>query len=347
MHLFHYYNNKIESTLETWDNKIMPANSAVNYNTNRYITINYNTYKKLSHANKKKLIAHESYHFYQDILGYKMVASNNIHLDYGEGRILLRCELNALHCALKGDASSLKDALHIRVYRQNKYQQNNEAEFELNEGLAEFTSIIYTCKDIEEIKSTLLNSIKNNNSIGFTNYFAYITGSIYAYLSYLKYPEWKNHINDDISNMLKSSLNIPTNICKIDIDILNKYNYIKIQNEESNIVNTYNLTNTLKGDNCIKISNNNLNIIFNPNDRVIEVNDSIVSLNNIQLKSDWGILKAYKGLMRSKDWSYFVLPPPVNSKKNKITGNYYELILNEDFKLTKEGKIWKITNLKN
>lgn len=327
----------------------MSANSIVNYKGSKFITINYNIYKKLSYLDKKKLIAHESFHYYQDRLQYKMISSNNTHLDNGEGRVLFRCELNALYSALKGDTSALKDALHLRNYRQKLYPGNNEAEFELNEGLAEYTSFIYTYKSLTDIKTGLFKKIINNSEIGYTNYFAYITGPIYGYFQMRISSTWNNKPIQDITTALKSKYNIPPMLSIESINsIKEKYHYTQISEQELFTNSLNKKFNTLiKNNSYIRIKNTNTNILFNPNDRIIEINDSIVLLKNIQLKAEWGIVNAPQGLMRKKDWTYFFLPPPNHSNKKEITGNNYKLILNSNYNLTKIEGVWKIIKLKN
>lgn len=342
-------NDTFEIKKENWDNKIMSANSIVNYKGSKFITINYNIYKKLSYLDKKKLIAHESFHYYQDRLQYKMISSNNTHLDNGEGRVLFRCELNALYSALKGDTSALKDALHLRNYRQKLYPGNNEAEFELNEGLAEYTSFIYTYKSLTDIKTGLFKKIINNSEIGYTNYFAYITGPIYGYFQMRISSTWNNKPIQDITTALKSKYNIPPMLSIESINsIKEKYHYTQISEQELFTNSLNKKFNTLiKNNSYIRIKNTNTNILFNPNDRIIEINDSIVLLKNIQLKAEWGIVNAPQGLMRKKDWTYFFLPPPNHSNKKEITGNNYKLILNSNYNLTKIEGVWKIIKLKN
>ncbi len=342
-------NNTFKVKKENWDNKIMLANSVVNYKGSKYITINYNTYKKLSYIDKKKIIAHESFHYYQDSLHYKMVSSNNTHLDNGEGRVLFRCELNALYFALKGDTSALKDALHLRNYRQKLYPGNNEAEFELNEGLAEYTSFIYTYKSLTDIQTALFKKIINNSEIGYTNYFAYITGPIYGYFQMEISSTWNNKPLQDITDNLKLIYHIPPMLPISTINLIKeKYNYTQISNEESFTNSLNKKFNTLLKHNLyIRIKNNHINILFNPNDRIIEINDSIVLLKDTQLKAEWGIVYVQQGLMKRKDWSYFFLPPPKHSNKEETIGNNYRLILNPNYNLIKTEEGWEIIKLKN
>lgn len=346
MWIIFHEKNKTKYVSENLDNKIMPANSVITYKNKKYITINYYTYNDLSYKDKKKLITHESYHFYQDKLGYRMVTSNNSHLDNGTGRILLRCELYALEKALQGNTKALIDALYIRVYRQNLYPCNNEAEFELNEGLAEYTSLVYTFDNAKDIKEYLLNNIQNNTSIGYTNYFAYITGPIYAY--FLENKKCLENKTTDITNELKSKFKIPNKINKRAIDaILKKYHYNNIYEKEKEKEKEKKLNKYIKNKNYIYIKNTNTNILFNPYDKIIEINDSIISLTNVKLESDWGTINASKGLLRDKNWKYFLLTPPKKIESNKIIGDKYEIILNKNYKLIKEGSIWIIKNTSN
>jgi len=337
--------NNNNYTVRKWDNKILPANSCLSYGDKKYITIIYDSYSRLNFLDKIALIAHESYHYYQEEIGYKMVSSNNTYLDNGEGRILLRCELKALEKALKNDTNALKDALLIRVYRQSLFNTNNETEFELNEGLAEYTKLACICNSMEDLKEKLLLSIINNDSIGYTNNFAYMTGPIYAY--FLNNNDFaKKHLND-ITDELKRSYKIPIFFDKTKIfPILTKYGYHEIAEQEKNktisICKYY-----LKNKDYIYIRNNNTNFSFNPNDRIIEINDSLLLLSNTKLKSEWGIIEASNGLIRDKNWKFFLLPPPKSIIGNRVIGECYRIELTDSYNLIKVNNIWKILKSKD
>lgn len=337
--------NDSNYTVQKWDNKILPANSCLSYSDKKYITIIYDSYCRLDFLDKIALIAHESYHYYQEEIGYKMVSSNNTYLDNGEGRILLRCELNALEKALKNDTNALKDALLIRVYRQSLFNTNNEAEFELNEGLAEYTKLACICNSIEGLKEKLLLSIINNDSIGYTNNFAYMTGPIYAY--FLNNKDFvRNHLSD-ITNELKRSYRVPIFFDKTEISpILTKYGYHEIAKQEKNKTDSI-YKYYFKNKDYIYIRNNNTNISFNPNDRIIEVNDSLLLLSNIKLKSEWGIIEASNGLIRDKHWNFFLLPPPKSIIGNRVIGECYRMELTNSYNLIKVNNVWKIMKSKD
>lgn len=345
MHIIDDVMSNYNYTIQTWDNKILPANSCIRYEDKKYVTIKYDYYSHLNFLDKMALIAHESYHYYQEEIGYEMVSSTNTYLDNGEGRVLLRCELNALEKALKNDMSALKDALLIRVYRQNLFPTNNEAEFELNEGLAEYTKLACICNTSEELKEKLLLSIVNNDSIGYTNNFAYITGSVYAYFLNDK-NAIKNHISD-ITYELKLKYEIPYVVDAKEISsVLAKYGYqdiVKQEKNKSDLIYEY----YLKDKDYIYIENSGIGILFNPNDRIIEINDSLLLLSNTTLKSEWGIIEASTGLIREKNWKYFLLSSPKAITGNRVIGESYEIELADSCNLIKDNHVWKIMKSKD
>lgn len=336
MQIFTFRADTLVSETESWDHKIMPANSATTYNGKRYITINCLSYNNRgTFLDKVKLLAHESFHYYQEELGYGAATSDNYHLDLGEGRILLRCELNALQRALSGEEQALADALRLRYYRQSAFP-NNERTFELNEGLAEYTGLVYTYTEEADIRERLLASIKNNAQQGYSNSFAYVTGPIYAFFTRQADPEWNKKRITDIAEDLASRYGIERDaVRQAEADSLKRlYGYEEIAREESRISGLVDQYASLwKEGKLITIPNNEINLFFNPNDRVTELNDSIVCLINVEMSGKWGRLKASNGVLRSKDWSSFFIPEPTSIQEEKITGPDYELYLNPGYKI--------------
>ena len=101
------------------------------------------------------LLAHELFHKAQPSLGFKLFNTQNNHLDQRDGRIYLRLELEALKKALQATNDNelkthLTNAFTFRKYRYSLYPGADTTEnlLELNEGLAEYTGLIISGRNI-------------------------------------------------------------------------------------------------------------------------------------------------------------------------------------------------------
>ncbi|WP_430812188.1 MULTISPECIES: hypothetical protein [unclassified Carboxylicivirga] len=152
------------------------------------------------------LVLHESFHSIQDSI-FQTKGCNNNHLDEPEACALLKTECHYLANALASTNdqrdSLLSRALACRLQRMNLYSDyaDDEAAFELTEGLAEYTAVkaVYTSKSnsmayIREKSDALLEAKSIHRRFG------YVTGLIYALLLDSYVHGWKLCLNSD-SNM--------------------------------------------------------------------------------------------------------------------------------------------------
>ncbi|MBS2213191.1 hypothetical protein KEM09_17390 [Carboxylicivirga mesophila] len=160
------------------------------------------------------LVLHESFHSIQDSI-FKTRGCNNSHLNEPEACALLKTECHYLANALASTNnqrdSLLCQALACRFHRMNLYSDytDDEAAFELTEGLAEYTAIkaVYISKSnsmayIREKSDALLDAKSIHRRFG------YVTGLIYALLLDSYVPGWKLCLNSDsnMAIMLKESI---------------------------------------------------------------------------------------------------------------------------------------------
>lgn len=94
----------------SWDRSLPAANSTAEYRGGRCVTLVGDRLDGNDPAALEELLAHESFHYYQDSPGIPAVTSANAHLDSPEGRALLHMEFDAL----RGNRRALTDALEIR-----------------------------------------------------------------------------------------------------------------------------------------------------------------------------------------------------------------------------------------
>jgi len=323
---------------EPWNNKVPLANSVFEYDGKRYVIVIHAAFMNNSCVGRINLLAHEIFHLHQNSLGIQNVMSTNYYMDEIQGRALLQIEMKALQQALDGDLQSLHNALYIRAYRQSLYPGNNEDLYELNEGLAEYTGTKLSTDDLHQYVKSRLNY--NINS-GYTNSFAYATGAAYAAILDGLYPQWR--YDKDLGNGMiflikKSNPQYDITVDKSYLNnLLGKYNHDKIMADEKEEIMSFgdiaSFEALLKPETSkLTIINNGINFSYNPNDRVIALNNAVL-LRNITIMGEWGRIIAKSGIVRLNNWTAFYLLPPKEITANIVKGDDYEIHLNNGWKV--------------
>ncbi len=334
---------------EAWNNNVPLANSIFEYKGKKYVIVMHLALMQNSCEERVNLLTHEIFHLHQNDLGIQNVMSKNFYMDEIEGRALLQIEMKALQQALDGDLQSLHDALYIRTYRQSLYPQNNEDLYELNEGLAEYTGAKLSK---EKLHQYIKNKLEYNINTGYTNSFAYATGAAYAVILDDLYPEWKHDsdLSKGMTFLIKKSN--PQYIVTIDTlylnKLLDKYSHNKILIDEKEAIlsfgNIVAFEKLLEPETSkLGITNNGINFSYNPNDRVIALNNAVL-LRNITIMGKWGQIIVKSGIVRLNDWSAFYLLPPKEITENVIRGDGYEMTLNKGWKMVEVNGNYKIEN---
>ena len=323
---------------EPWNNKVPLANSVFEYDGKRYVIVIHAAFMNNSCVGRINLLAHEIFHLHQNSLGIQNVMSTNYYMDEIQGRALLQIEMKALQQALDGDLQSLHNALYIRAYRQSLYPGNNEDLYELNEGLAEYTGTKLSTDDLHQYVKSRLNY---NFYSGYTNSFAYATGAAYAAILDGLYPQWR--YDKDLGNGMiflikKSNPQYDITVDKSYLNnLLGKYNHDKIMADEKEEIMSFgdiaSFEALLKPETSkLTIINNGINFSYNPNDRVIALNNAVL-LRNITIMGEWGRIIAKSGIVRLNNWTAFYLLPPKEITANIVKGDDYEIHLNNGWKV--------------
>lgn len=332
---------------EPWDNKVPLANSFFDYQGQRYVTIIHAALMSASCEQRINLLSHEIFHIYQKSLGIENQHSRNRHMDEVRGRVLLQIEMKALQQALSGDTAGLYDAFYIRAYRQSLYPDNNEDMYELNEGLAEYTGVKLSMKNMREyVKSRLDYDI----SRGYTNAFGYFTGSAYATILDEIYPEWRydKDLGKGLQYLIKKRRPKYAAVIneKKTEELFIKYDYAqRIANEKEELRSFGDISKfedlLIPERPKLRINNQKVNFTYNPNDRVISLGDAVL-LRNMTIMGEWGHMDVESGIVRLNDWSAFFLPPPSRITAETIHGEHYKIKINRGWKLVEENGIYTI-----
>lgn len=335
------------------------SNTSFTWNGVDWTMVMWNALPQDDKYSRDKLLIHESWHRVQNKIGIKAVTSLNAHLDELQGAILIKLELIALrHSLLSEDRldkkKNLENALIVRKYRQSLFPANNENEFERHEGMAEYTGF-----KLGGINPTLVQKVIAKqlefamDKDGFTNSFAYLTGPAYGFLFDELDKDWIKKIlqgNDipTIGSGLFTNENIPSDTTKLKsavTEIIYTYkaeSLITTETEkfeqQKKLISKYEQK-IFEGDQLI-IPNKNVNFSFNPQEKLIPVDDRGVIYKTMRLSGDWGILEVQDGIFRSNDWQIFVVSAPKSMDTTIIKEPDYSLMLNKGWTILKikDGK---------
>lgn len=329
--------------------KINIANTAVNWNGNRWAMIMLplpkNKYDRIG------LLAHESFHRIQPSLGFELNNVENNHLDQKEGRVYLRLELEALKRALKAASEKelkkhLINALTFRKYRHQLYSGSGSSEnlLELNEGLAEFTGIIGSGRNEEQILSSLFNGIDEFfNNPTFVRSFAYHTVPVYGYLLYNKDKSWNKKITSktDLTDyFIKAfSIRIDTDLNEIVKRLADDYNGSKIIEEEAKreekikaLIAEY--KSKFIDQPHFEIKFEKMNVSFDPRN-IMPIEDKGTVYPTIRVTDKWGILTVENGALMSSNWDKISISVPLKTEDKNISGDGWFLELADGYEIKK------------
>lgn len=343
------------------ENTLGFSNAAQKYNGKEYAVVLTNYLDDNSAT-----IIHELFH----ILQYKHINLNGNpiqYLDNYDAREWLRLEFQALKNALNTinenkDKSEIEklvnDALLFRNLRQSKYKEylQKEIEIETSEGLANYTGFILSTYS-NKYEKAISEINQREQAQTYTRPFPYATGPAYGLIfDYLKI-NWKigldttyDFLNIYETKYLKSKIEISNKRIKL-AQQRNNYDEIhkqeldrKIKNEK--IIDYY--TNILLKEPTltVKLVDSLYGSTFDMNGTIILKDKGIVysmikgvdgSKNNfgnfstIKGKEKFGV----SGVLMSFVGKKITFPLPITIEKNKISGEYYEIELNEGWEVMK------------
>ena len=270
------------------------------------------------------LLIHESWHRIQEKIGLPACGSFNQHLDEAEGELLLKLELSILKTLLQDDSKDLseglRDAMTVRKMRQIMFPNGNENQFECHEGMAEYTAfkLLPLDNDNEAIRKGLVAAAitKGMDGSGFGNSFAYLTGPAYGLLIDEMIPDWRGSIRSGktIPEVISTEVAIPDTIDNTEIERISAcYGLTEYLNKERNRLEARDkedaeLRARFSESKWLVIPNDNINFGFNPSERLVAYDTIGVICNTMQLRGSFGTLEVGNGIMRTHNWSCFIIP---------------------------------------
>lgn len=297
------------------------------------------------------LLAHELFHRAQKSLGFVAYNPDNNHLDQKDGRVYLRLELEALKKALTAEDYSetkthLTNALTFRAYRHRLYPGADSTEnlLELNEGITEFTGVMLSGRNEEQMREHF-NDVIDRFILNptYVRSFAYHTIPVYGYLLSKTRKDWNKSIsgNTDLTSYLRKSFEItlPGNLAGEVQAVSSVYGAESIlaeetKREEASKQRIAAFKKRLVEQPHLELPLQNMNMSFDF--RII------VPLENygtvypvIRVTDNWGILDVKSGALISTNWDKISVSLPLSMEPMKIAGEGWTLELKEPFRIVK------------
>ena len=314
---------------------IIIANTSISYCGEDWTCVIWDDSRDL--LTSTQLLIHESLHRIQDEIGLPSCGSSNQHLDETEGELQLKLELGILKDLLQNDSKDLteglRDAMTVRKYRQTMFPNGNENQFECHEGMAEYTAfkLLPLDNDNEAIRKGLVAAAitKGMDGSGFGNSFAYLTGPAYGLLIDEMIPDWRNGIRSGktIPDVISTVIPVPDTIDNAKMERISaRYNLTDYLNKERSRLEARDkedaeLRDRFSESKWLVIPNDNINFGFNPSERLVAYDTIGVICNTMQLRGSFGTLEVGNGIMRTHNWSSFIIPYSEDHCDAKISLN--------------------------
>jgi len=322
------------------------SNTSFDWNGKKWTMVMWNALPSTDKYSRNQLFIHESWHRIQNEIGVKPLMSENTHLDGLQGAILLKLELTSLKQALQTEEivqrkKYLSNALTIRTYRQLLFPNNTENDFERHEGMAEYTGYKLCGLNDGVITKAISKRLElSMDKDGLANSFAYLTGPAYGIL-------FDNLLNNWIKEILQGK-SLPE--IGLEIDGINiSSDSTKLKSAISKIISEYHAEPLIKGEtekfeqqkkqityykqklingNQLIIKNNNLNLSYNPQEKLIPIDSLGVVYKTMRITGEWGFLEVNNGVLRTNDWQAFIVSAPTSVNTGTIEESDYKLVLN-------------------
>jgi len=306
---------------------------------------------------RNQLCTHELYHRLQKKLKLNF-NYNNDHMDNMDARILIKLEWLALAKAISEDKKEkrndfLTDALIFRNYRRKLYpgKDTMENKFEIHEGLAGYTGHKICSKNNEEFKNyTLREKLMYWDNQSYVRSFAYYSGVLYGYILDQTNSDWNLTLtpNSDLGLITQKAynINLPKKLENAYERSKKNYNYEEIFQYESDrekkrqeMLTAYRFRFT--NDTVLILDILKPNVSFDP--RTLIPLDTLGTVYpTIKIIADWGILQVNEGGCLF-DWKKAIVTAHGIKQENSIIkGDGWEIELNENWKLIRETKNYRL-----
>ena len=305
---------------------------------------------------------HSLFHRFQETIGYTSSGYNTRNMDDKNARLWIKLEWKALRKAINSTGVeqqlAIRDALIFRGSKRELYQKYaaDETRFENYEGLATFTYILLSTSSQEENKTRLFEYLDRIYSFqSYARSYGFIHGALYATLIYDKGFDFStiNSENIDLGNIVKDLYNIQLPLVCRDVagSLAVNYDIESVLKEEEK--REMDIKERIQRE--ISIFTEKPVVFlelespyfdFEPED--IHSLDTLGTLyRSMRVSDNWGKLTVDKGgCLVSNNLKYIrITAKGFKEDKNRITGEGWQLILNNGWKLVPVNDNYLVSRL--
>jgi hypothetical protein len=295
------------------------------------------------------------FHSFQKEVGINSIRFNIRLMDGKSQRLLLKLEWRALRKAMNSDGDNrnqaLRDALIFREARREQFPQeiNDENNFESYQGLGTFTTAILCSNSDSETKKYLNDMLDRFYGFqSFTRSYGYIHGALYAYLAHENGVRFDIAMTDslDLAKIARDSYRIELpEICRdVAGSLAVSYELESIYREEEeritqNKERMHRQIEVFTEKPVVFLDLESPYFDFEPeNIRTIDTLGTIYT--SIRISDNWGKLSVEKGgcLISYNLKTLRVTAKNLKESKNHYYGDGWQLILNNDWEIAKDGE---------
>lgn len=304
-------------------------------------------------SERLNLLTHELFHRVQKQLNFLSYNPSNDHLDKKGGRIYLRLELEALKKAVISISESdrinhLKAAVIFRKYRNSLFPSTDSTEnlLELNEGIAEYTGIMMSGRDTEQMQKHFVDRITLFlKSDSYIRSFAYETIPIYGYLLQFINRNWNKNINSqsNLTNYFirEFQIQLPNDLGGTIENIKNEYNgeatfLEEIERDSIKKKTIAEYISKFIEQPHLTIPLENLNMSFDYT-VIMPLENYGTVYPEIRVTDNWGILTVKKGSLISTSWDKITVSAPILVDDKKLSGDGWTLELINKYRAQKDS----------
>jgi len=305
---------------------------------------------------------HALFHSFQKATGMDPENFNLIIMDEKEARLWMKLEWKALKKALDSEGEeqilAIRDALIFRGSHRESYPTFAELEnrFETYEGLATFTYYLLVSDSPEEYKTRLFEYLDRIYSFqSYARSYGSVHGALYATLLHAKAFDFKAITADtvDLGNIVREvwRIELPDKCRDIAGSIALHYNIEEIYREEDQRLQDIrdwlnNQVSVFTEKPVVLLELESPYFDFEPEN--VHFLDTLGTLyNKLRVSDNWGKLTVDEGdCLVSNNYKYLrITARGFKTDKNHISGEGWQIILNEGWEIGESGQNYFIRKL--
>lgn len=292
-------------------------------------------------AERRVLLAHESWHRVQGAIGLAAQGSDCAHLETEQGRTLLRLEMRALARAMRNENDArwdaVRDALAFRAARLAAFPAAGaqEAALDRNEGLASYTGVkLGAGTDAAAFAAKTLDDYDRHNA--YARAYAYATGPAYGLLLDYQDRGWRSRLGqaapaDLLARLMRFEPPSASELSRISF----QYDSATIAAQESARAGQQRARiaalHARYGEGArLVLPLGQMHMDFDP-EQVTPVEGLGSAYQTLTVRDAWGELRATDGALISSDFHQLVAPAPAD---DGLSGLGWRLTLAPGYRLT-------------